>query len=131
MWLFWLTTATRMGKSGVLWFGLFLIMLAFAAWIWGQFVQRSYKRRGIAIIAALLVLVVGYTYILEGKLAWRSSEMAKESHYLENRGAMRPLEQARRDGHPVLVDFTADTCLANCQFNKMDVVSRSRRSERN
>ncbi|MGZ5506463.1 MAG: protein-disulfide reductase DsbD family protein [Limisphaerales bacterium] len=116
MWLFWLT-ATRMGKSGVLWFGLFLVILAFATWVWGQFVQRTSKRRGIAMIAALLVLVVGYTYILEGKLAWRSNGMMKEAIAWKP-WSSQAVEKARRDGHPVLVDFTADTCL-NCQFNKL------------
>lgn len=116
MWLFWLT-ATRMGRSGVLWFGLFLVMLAFAAWVWGQFVQRTFKRRGFAIGAALLVLVVGYTYILEGKLAWRSNGMIKEA-IVWKPWSSEAVEKARRDGHPVLVDFTADSCL-NCQFNKL------------
>ncbi|MDB6057042.1 MAG: hypothetical protein JWO95_886, partial [Verrucomicrobiales bacterium] len=117
MWLFWLT-ATRMGKTGVLWFGLFLVLLAFAAWIWGQFVQRSYKRRGIAMIAALLVLVVGYTYILEGKLAWRTNNGAVKEKLDWKTWSAEAVEKARREGHPVLVDFTADSCL-NCQLNKL------------
>lgn len=117
MWLFWLT-ATRMGHSGVLWFGLFLVMLAFAAWIWGQFVQRSYKRRGVAMIAAILVLVVGYSYILEGKLAWRSNNGEVKEAIAWKTWSAEAVEKARREGHPVLVDFTADSCL-NCQFNKL------------
>jgi thiol:disulfide interchange protein len=118
MWLFWLT-ATRMGKAGVLWFGLFLVLLAFAAWIWGQFVQRSYKRRDIGMIAALLILVVSYFYILEGKLAWRSPATASAKEILNWKPwSIEAVEKARRDGHPVLVDFTADSCL-NCQLNKL------------
>lgn len=117
MWLFWLT-ATRMGKTGVLWFGLFLVLLAFAAWIWGQFVQRSYKRRGIAVIAALLVLVVGYTYILEGKLAWRTNNGVVKEKLEWKTWSAEAVEKARHEGHPVLVDFTADSCL-NCQLNKL------------
>ena len=118
MWLFWLTAA-RMGKAGVLWFGLFLVLLAFAAWIWGQFVQRSYKRRGIGMVAALFVLALGYFYILEGKLSWRSPMTASAKEKLEwKTWSADAVEKARREGHPVLVDFTADSCL-NCQLNKL------------
>jgi thiol:disulfide interchange protein DsbD len=118
MWLFWLT-ATRMGHAGVLWFGLFLVLLAFAAWIWGQFVQRSYKRRDIGMIAALLVLVVSYVYILEGKLAWRSPATLSAKQKLDwKTWSVEAVEKSRREGHPVLIDFTADSCL-NCQFNKL------------
>lgn len=117
MWLFWLT-ATRMGKAGVLWFGLFLILLAFATWIWGQFVQRSHKRRGIAMAAALIVLALGYFYILEAKLSWRSPTMVAKEHLQWKTWSPEAVEKSRREGHPVLIDFTADTCL-NCHFNKL------------
>jgi thiol:disulfide interchange protein len=117
MWLFWLTS-TRMGKTGVLWFGLFLVLLAFSMWIWGQFVQRSYKRRGIGMLAALLILLFGYTYILEGKLAWRTNSGGVKEKLDWGVWSADAVEKARREGHPVLVDFTADSCL-NCQLNKL------------
>ncbi len=44
-WLFSLT-GTHLGKSGSLWFGIFLVTLALAAWIWGEFIQRGHSRKG-------------------------------------------------------------------------------------
>lgn len=119
VWLFSLT-ATRLGKEGVLWLGIFLVLLAFAAWMWGQFVQRSTKHRIGVLVGVALVLGFGYQYILEGKLNWRHYTTAAPAAEKIN---WRPwsreaVEQARKEGHPVLVDFTADSCL-NCQFNKL------------
>ena len=38
-----------LGGDRVLWLGVFLVMLAFAAWIFGEFVQRGRKYKVIAI----------------------------------------------------------------------------------
>ncbi len=51
-WLFNLAAGSY-GKK-VLWLGLFLIIVAFAAWIFGEFFQRGRKRRGRALIRTLL-----------------------------------------------------------------------------
>ena len=115
VWLFWLT-ATRIGKDGVLWLGLFLVLMSFAAWLWGQFVQRLGKVSGM--IVALAVLIFGYAYILEGKLHWRNySVLAKDGIEWKTWSA-EAVAKARSEGHPVVVDFTADSCL-NCQVNKI------------
>ncbi len=125
VWLFWFT-APRFGKSGVLWLGLFLVVLALAAWIWGEFVQRGRRRRGVAMACAAVFLLGGYFYLLEAQLQWRSpakKEAApgtlKESADGIDWQVWSPeaVEKARADGRPVLVDFTADNCL-NCQVNK-------------
>lgn len=115
VWLFWLT-ATRIGKDGVLWLGLFLVVLSFAAWLWGQFMQRLGKRSGILI--ALAVLVFGYSYILEGKLHWRAYSTSAKQEIEWRPWSPEAVAKARSEGHPVLVDFTADSCL-NCQVNKL------------
>src|SRR5204862_5075893 len=47
IWLFSLA-APRFGKSGAAFLGLFLVLIAFAAWLFGQFVQHGSKRRGLA-----------------------------------------------------------------------------------
>ncbi len=126
VWLFWLT-APRYGKSGVLWFGLFLVLLAMAAWIWGEFVQRGARGRGMALALSLIMAAAVYAYILEGKLQWRSPQQTvaaagslKESPHGIDWQPWSPeaVEKARREGHAVLVDFTADSCL-NCQVNKI------------
>src|SRR5213075_1608119 len=71
VWLFWIT-AGSFGDSGVLWLGLFLVVLAAAAWTYGAFYQRSLKRRGVALAIVLVLLAVGYFGILEGQLSWRT-----------------------------------------------------------
>ena len=123
MWLFWFT-AGRLGEagSGVLWFGLFLVVLAAAAWVWGEFVQRSTRGRVWARMATVLLIVAGYFGLLERQLDWRTPATAKKAKGLDwQKWSPAAVEQARRDGHPVLVDFTADSCL-NCKWNKATAI---------
>lgn len=109
LWLFSLT-APSFGKPGVLWFGLFLVMLALAVWVWGEFVQRGRARRGLGMVASLAILAVGsslaFTSLKADKGAIQWAEWSPEA-----------VKQARAKGVPVLVDFTADWCLT-CQLNK-------------
>ena len=125
VWIFWFT-APRFGKSGVLWLGLFLVILSAAAWVWGEFVQRGRKRRGLAITISVLLLAGGYVVALEKKLNWRvpttisaGGTSLKESPDGIDWQPWSPeaVAKARADGHVVMVDFTADNCL-NCQVNK-------------
>jgi len=126
VWLFWFT-APRFGKSGVLWLGLFLVILAAAAWVWGEFVQRGVRRRGVGMVVSIVLLALGYAYALEGQLKWRSAvKLAQGEGSLKTDAegidwkpwSPEAVAKARADGKPVLVDFTADNCL-NCQVNKV------------
>ncbi|MEO5802402.1 MAG: protein-disulfide reductase DsbD domain-containing protein [Verrucomicrobiota bacterium] len=125
VWIFWFT-APRFGKTGVLWLGLFLVILSAAAWVWGEFVQRGRKRKGLSIAIAILLLAGGYVFALERKLNWRApttlsagGTSLKESPDGIDWQLWTPeaVAEARAQGHPVMVDFTADNCL-NCQVNK-------------
>jgi thiol:disulfide interchange protein DsbD len=124
VWLLQVTTAFY-GKR-VLWLGLFLVLLALVAWVFGEFVQRGRKRRGLALVVCLLLLVFGYAYGLEGQLRWRSPIEAAASRSLKQSAdgidwqpwSAAAVAQARAQGRPVFVDFTADWCLT-CQANKM------------
>lgn len=117
VWLFW-ATATRMGESGVLWFGLFLVLVAAAFWVWGEFVQRSTRGQGWGMAVSLVLLAMGYVGLLEKQLDWRTPAAARKRPALDwGRWSKAALEEARKGGRPVLVDFTADTCL-NCKVNK-------------
>jgi thiol:disulfide interchange protein len=124
VWLFSLTPL-HYGRR-VLWLGLFLVLIALAAWIYGQFVQRGQARRGWARSAVLLLVVFAYFYGLESQLRWRvPNASAAESDapprdaggIAWQRWSPSAVAQARAAGHPVLVDFTADWCLT-CQVNK-------------
>ncbi|MEO8425571.1 MAG: protein-disulfide reductase DsbD domain-containing protein [Verrucomicrobiota bacterium] len=125
VWLLTLSTR-RLGEDGVLWMGLFLVGLGVAAWIWGEFVQRGRRQKGLSIAACLAVLVFSYAYILEGQLNWRapartvSSASGKQNN--PNGIQWQPwspeaVQKARSEARPVFVDFTADWCLT-CKANK-------------
>ena len=57
--------------TNVLWLGVFLVLVAFAAWIFGEFVQRGRTGKGVAAIIVLILLIGGYAFALENELDWR------------------------------------------------------------
>ena len=113
VWLMWVSSSR---EDDTLWLGLFLVVLAFAAWIWGQFVQRGARRRSLAAVICLLLLGADYGVILEGQLQWRSPPQTKMAGIDWKVWSAEAVEEARRAGHPVLVDFTARSCLT-CKLN--------------
>ena len=109
-----------------LWLGLFLVVLALAAWVYGEFVQRGRTHRGLGLAATLVLLIGGYLYAVEGQLRWRSpvADTSLAGPLKESpegidwqRWSPAAVAQARAQGRPVFVDFTADWCLT-CQANK-------------
>jgi len=124
VWLFNLAAGSY-GKS-VLWLGIFLVIVALAAWIFGEFVQRGRTRKGVALAIVLILLIGGYAFALENQLNWRAPVTApdatgplKESPggIAWQRWSPEAVAKARSEGRPVIVDFTADWCLT-CQVNK-------------
>ena len=124
VWLFNLAAGSY-GKS-VLWLGIFLVIVAFAAWIFGEFVQRGRARKGLALVIALILLVGGYAYALESQLRWRepvteadaTGSLKESADGIDwQRWSSEAVAKARSEGRPVIVDFTADWCLT-CQVNK-------------
>ena len=124
VWLF--NVASSSYGKNVLWLGIFLVTVAFAAWIFGEFFQRGRSRPGLALAVVLLLLAGGYVGALEKELDWRhAAPEAPATGSLQESAdgiAWQPwsaaaVAQARATGKVVLVDFTADWCLT-CQVNK-------------
>jgi thiol:disulfide interchange protein len=104
---FWLMWLSANDESSVLWLGLFLVVLALAAWMWGEFVQRAVRRKALGAALCAVLLVLDYTCVLRGH----------SSQILWQPWSPQAVQEAQRAGHPVLVDFTAKSCLT-CQINK-------------
>ena len=123
LWLLSLTDA-HFGSSGPLWVGLFLVVLALAVWIWGQFFQRGGTYRAAALGISVSLVVVAYAFALERELNWRNpSPRAANGVHVKQGGipweawSPQAVADARGAGRVVLVDFTADWCVT-CQANK-------------
>jgi thiol:disulfide interchange protein DsbD len=129
VWLMYIASY-HFGPASILWIGLFLVILAAAAWVWGQFVQRGRTRQTVAIIFVLALLALDYFWVLEGKLHWRRTPTGSEGQWAQidnkpggiqwEKWSPEAVEQARSAGRPVLVDFTAVWCLT-CQVNKESI----------
>ena len=109
--------------TNVLWLGVFLVLMAFAAWIFGSFVQRGRTGKGVALAIVLILLIGGYAFALENQLHWREPMTVADLTATSSDGidwqtwSPDAVAKAQSEGHPVLVDFTANWCLT-CQVNK-------------
>ena len=108
------------------WLGIFLVIVALAAWVYGEFVQRGRNRRGLALAIAVALLCGGYVGTIEKQLKWRepippgsNNGSLKESAdgIAWEPWSLRAVTHTQSEGHPVLVDFTANWCIT-CQANK-------------
>ncbi|MCW5557884.1 MAG: thioredoxin family protein, partial [Verrucomicrobiae bacterium] len=128
----------QFGPKGVFWLGIFLVLVALAAWLYGRSIQAGQGNRTAAWAGIAASLILGFGVILEGELQWRSPPkiaQGGDSGIVVERGiAWAPwspaaIQAAQAEGRPVLVDFTADWC-ATCQLNKRRVIETDTISER-
>ena len=121
------------GQEGVLWIGLFLVSVAVAAWVFGEFVQRGVRRKAVAGALSVALLVGGYVVTMEGQLNWRDARAGASASNPRARGvepggidwqpwSPEAVGKARREGRPVFVDFTADWCLT-CKLNEKSSIN--------
>jgi thiol:disulfide interchange protein DsbD len=124
VWLFNLAAGSYGGR--VLWLGIFLVVVAFAAWVFGEFVQRGRAGKGVALTVVLISLAGGYAFALENQLRWRepiaednaTGSLKESADGIDwQRWSPEAVAKARSEGRPIIVDFTADWCLT-CQVNK-------------
>jgi thiol:disulfide interchange protein DsbD len=104
----WLVYGSTRNQADMLLLEFFLATLALAAWLWGQFVQRGTRRKGLAAVVCLLLVAAD---------GWALLPNASKTGIDWKTWSLQAVEQARKEGHPVLVDFTAKTCLT-CIANK-------------
>jgi thiol:disulfide interchange protein DsbD len=114
---FWLLWISAKSEDEILWLGLFLVVLSMAAWIWGAFVQRGLRGKSVAVCVAALIVALDYAGILEGQMHWRMSAASKSEGIDWQVWSLDAVKQAQEQGHPVLVDFTAKSCLT-CKLNE-------------
>lgn len=124
VWLF--NIASDSFGDRVFWLGMFLVIVALAAWVYGEFYQRGRARRGLALGIAVALVMIGYFHALEKELRWRSpiAPAAQTGVVTADPGGIpwqawspEAVARARAEGRIVFVDFTAKWC-ATCQVNK-------------
>jgi thiol:disulfide interchange protein DsbD len=125
VWLYSVAVGAHFGSNGAFWLAMFLVLVALAAWIFGTFIQRGVKRRGLAIVIAVGAMAFAVGFVLEKQLNWRNPDYTKIGAAMASsakgvqwqKWSPEAVAKARAEGKPILVDFTASWC-PNCQVNK-------------
>jgi thiol:disulfide interchange protein len=134
IWLF-LLAAGHYQPDDALWLGLFLVVLALIAWLFGEFIQRNQKHRLLTWTIIGGLLVGSYLWLLESEVDWRnppklspwnaSGEISGDHRIPWQTWSPAAVRAALSEGRPVLVDFTAKWC-ATCQLNKRTAIEVDR-----
>lgn len=128
VWLAWVLTAQR-GSEALLRLGMAAVLVAFAAWCYGRFVQRGSTRRGVAqaswvvaLLAALWLLLPVLGDATDGAADDGAQGLAASAARSSGDGAAwqawspEAVASVAGGDRPVFVEFTAAWCIT-CQVN--------------
>ena len=126
LWLLWVL-GKQVGVEGVIWTGAFLLCLALACWLVGQWIdlRSSGRKRVVAWGLALGVAIGGYGLFLDPVL--EAEELLAESMVEEEGGlvwqpfSVERVEELLGEGRHVFIDFTAEWCWT-CKVNEQTVL---------
>ncbi len=109
------------GVEGIVWFGAFLVCVAFAAWLYGSFCGplASARARTIALLLVVLSLSGGGWFFL-GERFVRAGEKASDGIAWVPFSEAK-LKELQGEGRAVFLDFTADWCIT-CKFNERTAI---------
>jgi thiol:disulfide interchange protein/DsbC/DsbD-like thiol-disulfide interchange protein len=110
------------GVEGVVWFGAFMLCLAFAAWLYGSFCGPLTRPFARTLVLALIIAtsLAGGWYFLGQKFAQVGKQNADSITWVDFSAARLQAEIAA--GKNVFVDFTADWCIT-CKFNERTAIN--------
>ena len=122
----WLVTVIADGfgieaTSRVLWF---LLALGFGAWLFGLLAkeEEGWPKRLMKLVPILAVLAAVGAYLLDFNDARANPTAPSESKVIDwVEFSEAEVENARRSGKPIFMDFTAQWCM-NCKFNEKTVI---------
>ena len=124
LWLLWVL-GKQVGVEGVIWMASFLLCLALACWIVGQWIDlRSGRRQRLGAWAlALLVVVGGYVILLNPLLAAPTiAQLETESDEGWLPFSVEGVEELIAAKRHVFIDFTAEWCWT-CKVNERTVLA--------
>ncbi len=135
-WLAWVL-GQQAGIDAVLALALGAVLVALAAWLYGRFVQAAARRRGMALLVAVLSFAAGTWLTVDSALdaAAPPASARGSGAGITVPGASglpagwaawsdKAVAEAVAAGRPVFVDFTAAWCVS-CQVNKKLVLDRA------
>lgn len=127
LWLLWVL-GKQVGSEGVVWAGAFLLGIALACWIIGQWVrlEDSTRRRRAVYSVALAIVVVSYGLFMHPVLV-RAQPLPDVNPSHRGYGWIpftpEAVEERVRAGQTVFIDFTAEWCWT-CKVNERVVLSQ-------
>ena len=132
LWLLWVL-GKQLGVEAVIWTAAFLLALAMAAWIPGQWIDlgSSSRKRAAAWVAAAAITAAAYGGFLHPLLA--AERQLSEAPAEESAGwlafSQEEIERQVAAGRHVFIDFTAEWCWT-CKVNKRAVLDTEKVRDR-